>query len=113
MISTDYIEQSHRKLSDIDQDGRLTFMEFTIAMQLIFIAKLGYILPVDLDPNTILPPSVSLNYTGKGSLYIFVRTYMNVQAGLYYSTSIQHHSTTIWAFSITLVKGRCIYLYLI
>lgn len=49
-----------RKLSDIDEDGHLTFMEFTIAMHLLFIAKLGYFLPVDLDPNTILPPSVSV-----------------------------------------------------
>ncbi len=45
----------------MDCDGRLNFMEFTVAMHLIFIAKLGYVLPVDLDPNTILPASVSSN----------------------------------------------------
>jgi hypothetical protein len=44
----------------LDEDGHLTFKEFTVAMHLLFIAKLGYYLPVDLDPNTILPPSVSL-----------------------------------------------------
>ena len=44
----------------MDEDGHLTFKEFTVAMHLLFIAKLGYYLPVDLDPNTILPPSVSV-----------------------------------------------------
>ena len=45
----------------MDEDGHLTFKEFTVAMHLLFIAKLGYYLPVDLDPNTILPPSVSVS----------------------------------------------------
>lgn len=45
------------KLSDLDEDGYLTFHEFAIAMHLIFVAKLGFILPVDLDPTTILPPA--------------------------------------------------------
>ena len=44
----------------MDEDGHLTFKEFTVAMHLLFIAKLGYFLPVDLDPNTILPPRVSI-----------------------------------------------------
>jgi len=42
----------------MDRDGHLTFQEFTVAMHLIYIAKLGYILPVELDATTILPPSV-------------------------------------------------------
>lgn len=57
LVSTTLV--SHRKLSDLDKDGHLTFQEFTIAMHLIFVSKLGYILPVHLDPTTILPPSVS------------------------------------------------------
>lgn len=42
----------------MDQDGLLTFLEFAVAMHLIFVAKLGYILPIHLNPTAILPPSV-------------------------------------------------------
>lgn len=48
-----------RLLADQDEDGEFTFYEFTTAMHLIFVTKLGYILPMNLDPYSILPPSVS------------------------------------------------------
>jgi hypothetical protein len=46
-------------LADQDNDGHFTFSEFTVAMHLVFVAKLGYILPITLDPYSILPLSVS------------------------------------------------------
>ena len=49
-----------RTLADQDEDGQFTFYEFTTAMHLIFVTKLGYILPMNLDPYSVLPPSVSI-----------------------------------------------------
>ncbi len=50
-----------RSLADKDSDGKFTFPEFTIAMHLVFLAKVGFLLPVNLEPSTVLPAGVSLN----------------------------------------------------
>lgn len=55
---------NRRTLADQDEDGEFTFYEFTTAMHLIFVTKLGYILPMNLDPYSVLPPSVSAYCSG-------------------------------------------------
>lgn len=46
---------SHRNLSDIDQDGKLTAEEFILAMHLIDMAMSGLPLPPVLPPEFIPP----------------------------------------------------------
>lgn len=49
--------QSHRSLSDVDGDGRLTSEEFSLAMHLVDCVRLGQALPLSLPPN-LVPPSM-------------------------------------------------------
>ena len=44
-------------LSDKDRDGYLTFLEFTVAMHLIYVAKVGHHLPLTVDAHSLFPSS--------------------------------------------------------
>ncbi|CAI7990209.1 Reticulocyte-binding protein 2 homolog a [Geodia barretti] len=44
------------RLSDRDGDGQLVFLEFVLAMHLVFLAKLSHVLPLTLDPSSLLHP---------------------------------------------------------
>ena len=46
----------HRSLSDLDNDGKLTTEEFTLAMYLVDLVKSGQTLPDKLPPE-LLPPT--------------------------------------------------------
>lgn len=46
-----------RTLADVDKDGRLTSEEFSVALFLVDMAKMGQPLPLTLPPN-LIPPSM-------------------------------------------------------